>query len=1149
MVLINNEDFKIYLLDNLESILNRLASKFNTLPRYLYFPKGEPNIEDFQVKINNIEVEDILNIIKTENKNDDISILYKKIKDKNTKLESKELIQLIILYNSLVNSIPRDTADSMLFYFTYINKAVFSELSVSNTNIDNFFDNLQGKINTYNERIEYNKKLSENKERELLGFENKVGVSYNKFILHTIFIEFDIKYNKQLLEIFDNVVLSKKVPFASCDEFYKIYNGTQLYEEWKETEPDTIMLKILQVNMYENPEYTTVKIFIDKDTEKTKVLLAYNTIDTVPQTEIISRFLDIFPNINKDNFILEREQKGISGIIEFNDQRLNRYIFSDMAMNNPVFSSFLTIDESVIGKKSTVFVHFDTPETGKVTAFLTEQFEDIDKNIAYVRAKLNARDEKSMLIFADIMSKLFTQYNDQYDEVLRDYLRYLLITELEIKTAVPKKRQDNKYDDIFVLNYSRFCSENPTEISDEEEEIYKSKGKQVLIFPKDDSMGYKPKKYICNHKRFPFPGVRSNTLPNSDKFPFLPCCFAVNQQNKAEYRHYYYGEDLADTNFDQYIIKTNKLLNKNQIGYLPRKIQEFFAIVDDNLDYVYYRLGVSQSPNSFLSCVLLALYNKEENVEQKRKELISDTLLPSVKQEMYDYSTEKITEIIKNQDEYLDPKYFIHLLEVKYNCNIFLFTINDEYPEGTLVIPRHNKGYFKMKNMFENTIFIYEHKDDSNKKPYCELVLKWDKKGKKDDLQYKFESKSDVINNAFKIFEQFNEFNILNNTFELCDIDLSKFNIFSQVIDNYGKTRVLNIEYKDNKISLFTSPLQPIGVREENSENIYKVSNDIVEEFIKDTEIQVIDRSDIAYNCVTGNTLIKIYLQEKTQMIVEKSVLSSYNMYKKLSRYILQYFFWLYSKYLNENSKLPDIDNFSDFERQYVVIDENFEYSNNIPIEFSINNILFRGNKLVIKSSETLLRLFYGLKLKIMQQPQKIHTFYTRKTIDNYYIDADDFLLKENQLILKGSELFSRFIQSNLINNINSKLHSDIYKDALFPYFFRNKLINNNVYLAQNTFSLEKAIQIHKIWKTDRYNSLYNPEVPEGTNEKKSVILYSYKDKNTIKPYLIAGKGNPIPIIVYQIIEGEEVRIFYTVLLHLSGKKTEISVGTEESKE
>ncbi len=47
MVLINGQNFQTYDLDSVQSIINRLASQYNTLPKYIYFPNGVPNINTF----------------------------------------------------------------------------------------------------------------------------------------------------------------------------------------------------------------------------------------------------------------------------------------------------------------------------------------------------------------------------------------------------------------------------------------------------------------------------------------------------------------------------------------------------------------------------------------------------------------------------------------------------------------------------------------------------------------------------------------------------------------------------------------------------------------------------------------------------------------------------------------------------------------------------------------------------------------------------------------------------------------------------------------------------------------------------------------------------------------------------------------------
>ena len=109
---------------------------------------------------------------------------------------------------------------------------------------------------------------------------------------------------------------------------------------------------------------------------------------------------------------------------------------------------------------------------------------------------------------------------------------------------------------------------------------------------------------------------------------------------------------------------------------------------------MYYRQGVIRDKNSFIHCVLKAK-NINRSIKKIKKELIKPNYIACCKQEMYDYTIEDIREKIKNNDEYFDPKLFIHLLEIKYNCNIFIFTRDNN---GEMILPRCANGYYKLKN-------------------------------------------------------------------------------------------------------------------------------------------------------------------------------------------------------------------------------------------------------------------------------------------------------------------------------------------------------------------------------------------------------------------------------------------------------------------
>ena len=62
MVKLNDSDFPLYEQDTQTTILERIAATLNTLPKYLYFPHGIPDISEFRSKAD-IIVENLLQTI------------------------------------------------------------------------------------------------------------------------------------------------------------------------------------------------------------------------------------------------------------------------------------------------------------------------------------------------------------------------------------------------------------------------------------------------------------------------------------------------------------------------------------------------------------------------------------------------------------------------------------------------------------------------------------------------------------------------------------------------------------------------------------------------------------------------------------------------------------------------------------------------------------------------------------------------------------------------------------------------------------------------------------------------------------------------------------------------------------------------------
>jgi len=1184
MVFVNGKKILIYNLDTEQTIIERIASKLNTLPQFLFFINGIPTLKEFHNEELQVQVEDLFKLIKDNSFNENFKEFYDKIKDKlqNKNLSIEDIVDVYITYNKslqeLQDSVDSDYMRDYMFFYLDTIKTQIKSITGIDVDVKKITINCKNNLIKFNKLIDENIKRSEEKENEFSSFENIKGIPYEPFELEKIMFEMtlDIK-DLSLLELFNIIKLNDNVPFATCNYFYKIRKEFVPPLSWELSSESSIILKVMQKEnvTYNIQDYADILIEKDVENNNFKVLLNYSAANNIPKEQIISRFVDILETSN-NSLIKNVIEKQINGVFYFPNQRLNKYIISDLIMNKNIFRDYLSIDETSISQKPTVFIRFYTAETDDITAFLTEKIVDkkdqdvklkpnFMDNSYYVRVKISSVNNiKSINKFQDILSKLFVKYNYFYSSILDFYTKFIPLEEIERSKPVKKIKQKKSGKDtnlrnvlapeIFVSNYTRFCGEPPTLINDEDEATMIAQGKQVLTFPKDTSEGSIPRKYICEYKHYPYPGLRENTLNNSDKFKYLLCCFESDQTKKPEYRNYYFGDEVEDTeSFTQHIITTNKLLNNGQIGHLPHNIKKFFDIIDEDKNYEYYRIGMTKGNNSFINCVLFALNSGEydnENLNTIRKSLSTLELSASCRQEMFDFTSQEIINKINNLEEYFNPNFFIHLLEIKYNCNIFLFNRNEENIDGSLSIPRHIKGYFKYKKPFNKTIFIYENKgidSDNTKYPYCELIFRWNKKGKKDDLQYNFNSDFYVSKNAFTIFNEYNDFYIIKNRFFYNDFILSdKVKVLSQTIDFYGKTRMINIEYNTIKLSIFTSPIQPLNAIEETEYNVYKLENTNIKEILGILGIENNSIKNENIHAQIGNVDVKIPLNTSNLKSVSefKSVINDYNKYKKLSRYIVQYLFWLYSKYLNESNKIPSIDNFEDFVAKNIMINEKIEYSSNIGKNFSLDCPLLLNKKLVLKSNESLKRSLYSLRFETMQNPEKIVLYYNRISIEHYYLDISDFDIYSFQFILKGSDSISKFLKSSLQDEIQYKIYNKILKESTNPYFFKNNLVSDTVYLAQNTTSVKNAIKIYYNWVNKNYNPLF--ELDEISSIEIGFLFFSYKNSLNIKSYFVNGeRSNPkIKIIGYKITKEDkdedeiqedfQEKSFYTILLPLN---------------
>jgi hypothetical protein len=544
------------------------------------------------------------------------------------------------------------------------------------------------------------------------------------------------------------------------------------------------------------------------------------------------------------------------------------------------------------------------------------------------------------------------------------------------------------------------------------------------------------------------------------------------------------------------------------------------------------------------SIIDLTAEQREKYFEKKRKELAIPELAAACRQELYNSSEAEIISLIENPNVYLDPKLFVHLLEIVYKCNIFIFTRNSV--GGELTLPRHLEAYFKNKST-KTCVFIFEHngsESDNAQYPQCELIIRYNSENKSEEPSYNFKFSEPVSKGVNYVFNELKKAYISGKEIE---DEIFSFNIQPQyqVIDKYGKARIFKFVFNTQNVDLITTPIQPLPIIE--STNIYVNSIDIKTalEFCKIMNINILGQNtfnnrikniygligtlDITIPILDALPIPGIPMTSQPIPYPESKIsdLEIYNNNKKTARYITEYMFWMYSIFIhNNNIQVLDLNSIKAFVENKITIIPNYPYKN-ISNIFSLSSNMIQDGKLIVTSDEMLKRLIFVLRLEIIRNKPELVNYYKKSSIPNYYTDITDFDTYPHQIILSGDTSVDKLIQEN---KVNYNLQYKVDTNTIFPYFFRNELIDNNIYLAQNTNTINNALYIERTWRENEYN----PGNEVITLEKEPFVftLYSYANSQNInKKYINSNSPDNYKILGYKT---EDERSLFTALLPIA---------------
>ena len=501
----------------------------------------------------------------------------------------------------------------------------------------------------------------------------------------------------------------------------------------------------------------------------------------------------------------------------------------------------------------------------------------------------------------------------------------------------------------------------------------------------------------------------------------------------------------------------------------------------------------------------------------------------SCRQEMYDFTEEEISEWLKSSETYLDPKLFTNLLETYFGCNIFVFSRVERYDfqrkvyekasETQLVLPRHLQTYYNTPKKGP-CVLIYEHmgnEADQAEYPRCEIIAYWDSDSDANIVNWAFAADGKVGKSVRGIYEVLRKSYALNTPIPETIFPFSNLQNYlkfeSQAIDVYGKCRRLNFRYQKQEGTLITVPLQPLQLRETLDWTIRRLTKKQASALITTLnksliKVKLEGGQGDAFSAQVGNIQVMIPFQSNTKGD-GTSVLKSYIRYSKLSRYLVEYIRWLYSRYLAEKGVNISMDSLVTFAKEKTEVVSDFAYGR-VPKYFSNQSGVMKDDKLILKSREALKRLLFTLRIYCQRYHMQLIGYKDRVSIENYYTEPTDFLTHRFQTVLQGSDSVNKWIEES---NQERLLYSAVPATASSrPYFLKNAKIGPNVLLAQRVVTAERAldlqyaVEVSRTWTKDDFNDY--DAVKEKDKEEKlgEFTLYSYKNCNTITAYACDNK-------------------------------------------
>jgi hypothetical protein len=1153
----------VYPSDTEYTIQQRVAAKLNSTPNYISVDLDLRQIRS--EKTATIEVINLLRILKDKRdknfkfyKNTEVQNAIKKKLGKNFSLLNDVIAPFIYF------RISDDEEFAQTEYIDYAQHAKKAIESVGGTAPEIDISNVGQKKTQFLSKlaadIDENKKAVAKFVEGYKKLESMVGKPYTDFELERVEIELTMNLkNMDIVSVFNRIILTKDVPFASLNDYYKILKGT-VPPLIKAKEMGKITLLVGEPEKSEEDEKDedveedlTLVTILEKDGEIV-MRMDLEVANQRKKPDVIQKVLNVFPNMAVR--IVGETPIGVNGVFYFPKQVLDPAIFAHLLLNDVAFYKTLAINESEKSTKTKegIYTYFNAG-TEIVSSVITPKtvysydptMRDKDRTLFpegdfYVSVRISKASSVEIVAkYQETLSKIFSLYDIENRAVIRMYKMFLDPLGLDIGRPVRGKVKSSTkvflrkmIPELFTPRYSRSCRKQPIIIN----EADKTKYANALLFPKTPAEG--PQRwYACDHKDDKFVGLRVND-PKSE-YRFVPCCYKLDQSLDRNSWHNIYtnwtpGQDIDDEclfeseSAQQNITTTRKLARYGLFGHITDFVDINTVFKHNN----YLRRGMDRSRLSFLQCVFEAneiSYGQNGGTCKGRvgllKQIIEDIankpdLLNTAKQGFHNKSIDEIIDIILDKTAYFDPRYFISLLEVYFECNIFVFTPN------SLIVPEHLQNFLHLaRNPKEKTIIILEHMGTEGENithAQCELIVRTDTPLYKSS----FENADEVSGLVRRIFDDMCASRTLDRKVMYYKPEFADHaKIYGQIINDYGKTCYIFLEFESSVVFLYSkTALPPLPVKNVPNEEIITLFNVAANfsslPFVAERK-KVVSYGEIIaieIKTVLGNVYFipvmkkdsdEINLpvsEEKIFFPSTTSYLTYFNKQKRLSHYLTEYCKYLFSYFVYQGNHYDITDEVYDaFIKASFIVDKTYRYDE-VPSKFGVVNEGFvRNSQIIINSDKLLIKLIYILKA----EKEQISDYYQLENIKEVFNDILDFDRQPSQILLYGGNTLVKFIkEATSVHGVNDK----ILVKPKSPYFFSNPNLDKNMYLATDVDSIGTALSYINNWNTKGF-AYSLPPISDEDEERINVSIYNFVSQNEI--VAIHDARSKDKILIYKV--------------------------------